>query len=66
MIVTIKQDTMPSEIWRKSNLPERTNHVTKEITKVRIKGVKDLSFPLGMDGVVFDGPRLSGLRSPLF
>ena len=56
---------MPSEIWRKSNLPESTNHAAKEITKVRIKGVKDLSFPPEMDGVVFDGSCLPGLRSPL-
>ena len=65
MIVTIRQETMPSEIWRKSNFPERTNHVVKEITKVRINGVKDLSFPSEVDGVVFDGSCRPGIRSPL-
>ena len=41
---TMRHDMMPSEIWKRSNFPDRINHIAKEARKVRINGVKDFLF----------------------
>ena len=57
---------IPSEMWKRSNFPDRINHTTKAARKVRINGVRDLRFRLGGDGFSFDEACSSEFRVPLF
>ncbi len=57
---------MPSEIWKRSNFPDRINHITKEARKVKINGVRDFLFPFKVDGLSFDWACPSEFEFPLF
>jgi hypothetical protein len=49
----MRHDMMPSEIWKRSNFPDRINHITKHARKVRINEVRDFLFLFEGDGLSF-------------